>query len=207
MCLLFCFNNKLISKISSSNKLPLPTPTSIYKKKQKFEDLIWKKYVSKSMGISFDYPENLDHYNPDGKNLSALKIENNILRVSAGMEFIFSIGKNDVTKLEEYVNKIDKEIKKSNTITKTIFRNKQAYYFASEYLQQVPTDYYIVQMNGYLLIISFEKHRPFSNEIIYTKNNTCDFNSLYQYKDREEYFYKFDNQIILRIMNSIELIQ
>ena len=86
-------NNRLssLSFITSKQQLFL-TPTSAYKNDQKFEDLIWKKYYSQNLGVSFEYPDNLKNYlGPEHE--FALEERENGVNIISGMVPIFQVGK------------------------------------------------------------------------------------------------------------------
>jgi len=211
-------NSRLSSLPSISSKQQLfLTPTSAYKNQQKFEDLIWKKYYSQNLGVSFEYPENLEFVGPE-KSSSLIEKENGI-QLASGFNYIFSIYKklnklSSNESIEEYLKKISNE-PESFKVTKTSFRNKIAYYVEDKQFAQVPSDnYYIFLNDDYYLFITFAKRSSLRHvaesacldreDII---KNECDANMLYQSADYYERFSEFDNLIINRILNSIEFIK
>jgi hypothetical protein len=211
--------NSHLSSLSSTASIQQPflTPTSAYKNNQKFEDLIWKKYYSQNLGVSFEYPDNLKNYL--GPETLALQESENGVNIISGMAPIFRVGKLITNEnIEIYLKEFDyKSESKFFKTTKTSFRNKIAYYVEDKQNGQVPYDRIYLPFNGYYLIISFSKllvsqdvetacldHKNLKENII---KNECDTNLVYQFKDYYEYFAQFHNLIINRILNSIEFIR
>ncbi len=208
-------NSRLPSLSSTSSiQRPFLTPTSAYTSSQKFEDLIWKKYYSQNLGISFEYPDNLQ-----GPTVfsATLQEEKNLVRIAAGMSYIFSVGKLITDEdIEIYLKKEHDYLSESKFFktTKTSFRNEIAYYVENKQNGQVPYDQIYLPFNGYYLVISFSKLlvsqdvetacQDLNNLKERIIKNECDASMVYQFKDYYEHFAQFDNLIINRILNSIE---
>lgn len=204
-------NTQNSSSIHSPQKKVTTSPPK-YVDKKEFDQLIWKKYSNSSQGISFEYPDNLNHFEEQlgGTRSSALKIENEKLTLSTGMSYIFQIEKittND--SVESWWNKNDAS-KNNGTglmpakMTKTAFHNKTAYYFETLKAQQIPTDFYIVPFNGYFLKISFSKIAPYRDALYSCINSgSCSSSDLYSTIYNDNTYRQVDDLIIQRILSSI----
>lgn len=190
------------------------TPTITYQNPQTFEILSWKKYTNNDMGISFDYPDNLEHFYPEGENPDVLKEELNKVRILKGMGEIFSVEKIITDdNVEIWWKKNNAEDNNGNGLipakmTKTFFQNKPAYYFSTKEEQQVPSDFYIIPFPDFLLKITFQKHTPLSSVIDSACNEygVCDISSLYFDRDYDESFTRFNYLIVSRILSSVRFL-
>jgi len=196
--------------ISVSPTILLPTPTSAYTHMQRVSDLTWRKYNAADFGISFEYPDNLDHFG--NTQSGALQVENGKITLTYNTSYIFQVEKLLTSdNVETWWDKNDSSKHNGNgfmpaNMTKTAFHNKTAYYFETRVTQQVPTDYYIVPFDGYFLQLSFSKPTPYRDALwscINVQPNPCTASDLYKIADYDNHYRQFQQVIVDRILTSV----
>lgn len=180
----------------------------------KVTDLIWKTYQDNDLKIKFSYPINLPSQQYP-KTQTSISKSNNSISVMFNMAPIFTINKSDTfLPLEQWIEKEKLRENPHYVLTKTEFRNKQAYYVHVISTQQVPGDFYVIQYDDSIFLVNFRKPESV-REVVndYKMSKTAgvlnqaelDTNLETMAKYDDEY-YMLDNIINERMLSSIEFL-
>ena len=157
------------SQVSVENIVPqeeqVVTPVSqtepvVSTEPQKYEDLKWETYINNDLGISFEYPKNLQSANPEAS--LSIDEKNKTVSITTETNYVFRItySKNWTGTPEEWISSMNFV---GGDQIKSEFNKKPAIFYKITDVMQVPSDIYVLKSNGNIYEIEYAT-------LDYTKN-------------------------------------
>lgn len=178
------YNNKMVSPpMAPINSISTPTLINSTGQIKNLTGNI-NQYSNQSFGISFEYP----------KDQVTLREEGNRVMLLHKMGYLFDVKKISTSEtVDSWWTKESKNYIRSIK-TATAFKGVPVYYLKHDDIMQVPMDAYLVQKNGYILMISFGVAPDLKAD--YENDTTL-------YNQANEQYVRDDKPIVDAVMNSL----